>query len=63
MTVSPNYLIPNQDSGIVIFIGEKEDYGKGCQNEKSIKNIRERENLFHGFFINILRMVKQFGIT
>ena len=28
LTVKSNYLLPIQESGIVVFIGEKEDYGK-----------------------------------
>ncbi len=28
LTVSPNYLVPILESGIVVFIGEKENYGK-----------------------------------
>ncbi|MDD2489940.1 MAG: M23 family metallopeptidase [Bacilli bacterium] len=28
LTVNPNYLVPIQENGIIIFIGDKEDYGK-----------------------------------
>ena len=47
LTVSSNYLIPNQESGIVIFIGEKENYGKVIILETS-----DNLNIWYGNICN-----------
>lgn len=48
LTVAPNYLVPSQEKGIIIFIGEKEDYGKTIiiQQENGI-------DLWYGNLANI----------